>query len=262
MVQIGEAVCRIDQAVPTPIWQELLVGVEMVCLRVSPVYWGFGVPRGDGSAVIVIPGLLGTDLYLAEMRGWLGRIGYRAYSSHIGLNAECPNLLIRDRLARTIDKARRETGRRVHLVGHSLGGLLALAAASHMPKAVASATTLGSPFRGVAAHPSVMRLVQWVKSDIHARNGENVLPHCYTGQCTCDFLTALVAGKLPAGIRQTAIYTKTDGIVDWRVCKTGNPEVDVEVVATHLGLAFNPAVFEALGRTLAVKKRAVRSRCA
>src|SRR5512133_171455 len=164
-----ERVSKKDEAVKTPIWQEALVGVEFVCLRVSPVYWGLGVPRGDDSAVVVIPGLLGTDLYLSEMRAWLGRIGYRPYYSGIGLNAECPNLLIRQRLMEVIENARRETKRRVHLVGHSLGGLLARAAASQMPAAVASVTTLGAPFRGTSAHPSILRVVDWVRSDIHHR---------------------------------------------------------------------------------------------
>src|SRR5579885_58983 len=114
------------KAVRLPIWQELLVGVEMLYLRISPVYWGLSIPRGDGSAVVVIPGFLGTDFYLGELRGWLRRIGYKPYFSCIGLNAECPNLLIRHRLIETIEKAYAQTGRKVHLVGHSLGGTLAL----------------------------------------------------------------------------------------------------------------------------------------
>jgi hypothetical protein len=48
------------EAVSLPIWQELLVGFEMATLRISPVYWGFGVPEGDGSAVVVIPGFMTT----------------------------------------------------------------------------------------------------------------------------------------------------------------------------------------------------------
>src|ERR1043165_4549083 len=109
---------RKHRSVALPIWQELLAGVEMVCLRASPVYWGFGVPPGDGSAVVVIPGFMGTDLYLAELRSWLRRIGYVSYYSGIGLNAECPNLLSKHRLNETIDRAYRETGRKVHLIGH------------------------------------------------------------------------------------------------------------------------------------------------
>ncbi len=88
-------------AVPLPIWHELLVGIEMVYLRLSPVYWGFGIPRGDGSAVIVIPAFLMTDLYLTEFRAWINRIGYKAYFSGIGRNTECPNLLIQHKLNAT-----------------------------------------------------------------------------------------------------------------------------------------------------------------
>jgi triacylglycerol lipase len=51
-----------------PIWHELLAGVEIAYLRVSPVCWGYGIPRGDGSAVVVIPGFLMTDFYLGEFR--------------------------------------------------------------------------------------------------------------------------------------------------------------------------------------------------
>ncbi len=94
-----------DAAVPLPILHELLVGVEMVYLRLSPVYWGFGIPPGDGSAVVVIPAFLLTDFYLTEFRSWINRIGYTAYVSEIGRNAECPNLLIQHKLTATIEKA-------------------------------------------------------------------------------------------------------------------------------------------------------------
>jgi triacylglycerol lipase len=250
MASRRKRVSRNDEAVQTPIWQEMLVGVEFVCLRVSPIYWGFGIPPGDGSAVVVIPGLMGTDLYLSELRAWLGRIGYRPYYSGIGLNAECPNLLIRQHLTETIEKARRETKRRVHLVGHSLGGLLARAVAAQMPEAVASVTTLGAPFLGVSAHPSVLRVAEWVRANIHQRHGKHVLPECYTGACTCEFLES-IQGDIPPSVRQTAIYTKSDGIVDWRVCRTGDPAIDVEVSATHLGLTFNPVVYDSLAHRLA-----------
>jgi pimeloyl-ACP methyl ester carboxylesterase len=240
---------RDHEAVELPIWQELLAGVEMLYLRVSPAYWGFGIPRGDGSAVIVIPGFLGTDIYLTELRLWLGRIGYRPYFSGVGFNAECPNLLIRHRLEQTIEKAWRDTGRKVHLVGHSLGGVLARAAASQMPDRVASVITLGSPFRGVVIHPSVLRMAELVRVQILERHGNGVLPDCYTGACTCDFLESLDR-RLPRSVGQTAIFTKTDGIVDWRVCRTGRATVDVEVSGTHIGLVFNPIVYDVLARRL------------
>src|SRR3954452_10368426 len=84
-----------------PIWQEALFGIEILLLHASPIYYGFGAPRGDGSAVLVIPGFLSHAVYLVELYAWLQRIGYRAYYSGIGLNADCPNVLIRQRLQAT-----------------------------------------------------------------------------------------------------------------------------------------------------------------
>jgi len=112
------------EAVSLPIWLELMAGVEMLYLKVSPVYWGFGVPEGDRSGVVVVPGFMLNDLYLAEFRSWLNRIGYRSYSSGIGINAECPNILVKQHLVETVEQAYAETKKKVHVIGHSLGGLI------------------------------------------------------------------------------------------------------------------------------------------
>jgi len=50
---------------------------------------------------------------------------------------------------------------------------------------------------------------------------------------------------------ETAIYTRHDGIVDWRYCMTRNPEVDVEVPGTHVGMAFNSAAYAVVAERLA-----------
>ncbi len=242
------------QAVPLPIWMETMAGVEMLYLRVSPVYWGFGVPHGDGSAVVVVPGFLLTDLYLTEFRNWLRRIGYRPYGSGIPINAECPNILIKQHLVETVETAYRETGRKVHVIGHSLGGVLARAIASQMPERVASVITLGAPFRGVSVHPWILSAVNLVRGQIRNRNSEGVLSACYTGACTCRFLESLVV-NLPRSVRRTAVYTKSDGIVDWKVCMTGRKANDFEVSGSHIGLVFNPMVYDLVAHRLAGKQR-------
>lgn len=238
------------RSVPLPIWQELFVTVELAYLQISPVWWGYGVPRGDGSAVVVLPGFLGTDGYLDQLRNWLERIGYRAYCSGIGLNAECPNLLIRMKLNETIDRACQETGRKVHMVGHSLGGMIARAAASQKRDSIQSVITLGTPITGIVAHPTILQTAALVRQQILHRHGKGVLPDCYTARCTCAFLESLVE-DFPASVRQTAIYTRCDGVVDWQVCRTGDPKVDFEVSSTHLGLVFSPLVYSVIGRRLA-----------
>src|SRR5208283_2827073 len=231
-------------------WHEWLVGVELAFLRLSPLYWGYGVPHGDGSAVVLVPGFLGTDLYLTQFRNWLRRIGYEPFYSGIHLNADCPNLLIRRHVNESIEQACKTSGGKIHLIGHSLGGAIALAAASQMSDCVASVITLGSPIRGVAGHASVLRAADLVRKQILEKHGRGVLPACYTSRCTCDFLESL-KGKLPDSVRQTAIYTKNDGILDWHVCRTGDPEIDVEISATHIGMVFSPLVYSVVAHRLA-----------
>lgn len=240
------------QSLPLPIWLELLVGVEMFYLRISPVNCGYGIPRGNGSAVVVVPGFMGSDRYLKQFREWLSLIGYRAYSSGIGLNTDCPNLLMQQHLYETIRTAYKTTGKKIHLIGHSLGGLLARAAASQMPDIIASVITLGSPFRGIAVHPAVLRALEAVRLRILERHGENVLPRCYTAACTCNFLNSLTR-KFPRSVRQTAVYAKTDGLVDWHACITGDPAIDCEVSATHLGMVFSPLAYSLVAHRLAGK---------
>jgi len=239
-----------QEAEPSSIWHEWLVGVELAFLRLSPLYWGYGVPHGNGSAVVLVPGFLGSDLYLSHFGNWLRRIGYTSFYSGIQLNADCPNLLIRWYLNETIAQACKSTHGKIHLIGHSLGGTIALSAAAQMPDRVASVITLGAPIRGLEAHASVQHAADLVRKQILERHGREVLPACYTSRCTCDFVESL-QGNLPRSVRQTAIYTKTDGILNWRVCRTGDPKVDFEVSSTHIGMVFSPLVYSIVAQRLA-----------
>jgi pimeloyl-ACP methyl ester carboxylesterase len=238
-----------EQPASVPIWREALFGFDWLALRISPVRYGCGIPRGDGAPVVVVPGFLGTDFYLLEMHFWLGRIGYRPFLSRIGRNAECLDRLV-GRLLGTIEEARASTGRPVHLIGHSLGGMLARAAAVRRPDRIASVITLGSPFRGIRSHPLVMQATSAVRARIRSRaeQGDN-RPDCFTAACQCDTVAALQA-PLPSAVPQIAIYTKTDGIVDWRSCINDDAEADIEVSGTHVGLAWNPKVYRIIAERL------------
>jgi len=258
MAQWGKYLEEEFQASTTlPLWREAFLGVDWISLRVSPVFRGVGVPRGDGSAVVVVPGFMGSDQYLGDMNGWLRRIGYTPYLSGIGRNAECPDVLSL-RLHQTIERAYKETGGPVHLIGHSLGGVLARGAAVRWPEQVASVTTMSSPFRGVRVHPFVLQTAYLVRGRIMQRRGNGVpgvpkaeAPNCYSGFCTCDFLSAL-RREFPKDVPQIAIYTKTDGVVDWQCCiNEMNDGSDIEVPGTHVGLAFNPQVYRHIANFLA-----------
>jgi len=238
-------------------WTEALFAAEILLLHATPVYYGFGVPRGDDSAVVIIPGFLGTDLYLMELHAWLGRIGYRPYFSGIGINAECPNLLVQRHLNETIERSRAETGRRIHLIGHSLGGVIARSVAGQRPRDIASVITLAAPIRGTATSRTILHAAEAIRLRILKEHGQGVLPDCYTGRCTCSFVDSLKR-DIPDSMIETAIYTRDDGIVDWRYCMTKNPDVDFEVPGTHIGMAFNPSAYSIVADRLAMAQSSKR----
>lgn len=247
---------KVDQLTPAdlPIWRESLLGIDWVRLRSSSVYYGFGVPRGDGSAVVLVPGFLATDLYLLELFTWLYRMKYKPYFSRIGRNADCPAILMRHLLT-TVNRAFQKTGRKVHLIGHSFGGVIARSLAASHPDKIASVITMGSPLRGVRVHPFVLYMSGLVHQKIHLNKvarPKELQPHsndCFTAACSCGFACTWRSG-FPTSVDQTAIYTKSDGIVDWQMCRTEDKRVDIEVRGTHCGLAWNPDVFRIIAQRL------------
>jgi len=188
-----------------PILSEVLFAAELVLLHAAPLYYGLGIPHGDGSAVILIPAFLCPNVYLTSMHQWLARIGYTPFFSGIGFNTQCPNLLIKQQLNEALEKALTRSGRKVHLIGHSLGGIIARAIAAQRPTDIASVITLGAPFRGTVAHPSILHAARMVRRRILAKHGTEVLPDCYTGHCTCDFLSSLLARDARIGIRNRCV---------------------------------------------------------
>ena len=59
--------------------------------------------------------------------------------------------------------------------------------------------------------------------------------------------------ETPLPVPATAIYSKGDGIVDWRVCmeNEGTHSENIEVHSSHCGMGFNPAIFYILADRLA-----------
>jgi pimeloyl-ACP methyl ester carboxylesterase len=128
--------CRIELVeVQSPLWSELSAGLEWLELRGSAVYRGQGIPHGSGQPVIAVPGFLSSDIEMLELRRWLGRIGYTAFASGTGLNADCPDVII-EKLIETAEDVAARSGQQVRLVGHSLGGVLSRAAAVLRPDLV------------------------------------------------------------------------------------------------------------------------------
>jgi pimeloyl-ACP methyl ester carboxylesterase len=212
------------------LWHEAFAAFELLSLRRSDVYAGTSVTQGDGSPVVVVPGLFASDHRLSELHDWLRRIGFRPYYSNIGRNIEVPEVTL-PRLLETVERAYDETGRRVSIVGHSLGGLLARGAAMRLPDKVAQVVTLGSPIQGLAVHPLVVAVAELV-----------------SGRSSKDCLTDLQK-PLPSLVAEVNVYSKDDGVVDWRTCtRQGTPSVGVS--GTHRGLVVSREVYRSLAALL------------
>ena len=233
-----------QQTARVPIWREAKLIDEWLQLKTSPVWAGQNVPRGNGSAVVTIPGFLCSDRYTNCLTNWLQRVGYRASPSGLVRNNDCLENTLQ-RVRETIENAADETGGRVHLIGHSLGGVIARIAAIQRPELIASVMTLAAPFRGVRAHWYVLWLGQCVRQRLQREDA----PQCFTGFCPCPAINALQQ-DFPASVPNCAIYTKADGIVDWRACINDNPLYNAEVSGTHIGLVFNPQVYGLIGQWL------------
>ena len=123
---------------------ELRWQLEWAALLADPVWRGVGVPCGDGSPVLLVPGFLSGDVSLRTLRTWLQRIGYRTYQADIRWNVDCADRAM-VRLERRLTAVVQRTGRPVRVIGHSRGGLFARALVHRRPADLTEVITLGSP---------------------------------------------------------------------------------------------------------------------
>src|SRR5437763_5082559 len=102
-------------------------------------------PRGDGHPVLALPGFLATDISMAPLRRYLKQLGYDTYAWKMGRNLG-GIASRRNALKQLLSGIYDATGRKVSIVGWSLGGVYARDLALHVPEQVRSVITLGTPF--------------------------------------------------------------------------------------------------------------------
>ena len=238
------------QPILTPIGNEVGWYREWIGLHASPVYYGRGVPHGNGEPVVVVPGFLGTDLSLMELFWWLGRIGYRPYYSGLGLNLDCPNTSS-ELVLGTVRRASEETGQRVHLIGHSLGALIARSVAFEHPESVDLLISLAAPFNEVAyVHPALIEAMAAVRRGAGSHLTWNVSPACYSGHCTCRFTANIMRPRRPT-FRRRALYAERDGLVSPESCREDEPEYNVGIATSHYGIIYSSQAYRTVAELLA-----------
>lgn len=194
-------------------------------------------PAGDGHPVIVFPGLSASDGSTLPIRGYLQNLGYDISGWNQGYNFG-PRAGILQTAKRQVMDTCEVTGKKVSLVGWSLGGIYARELAKELPDCVRSVVTMGTPFSGSHTSTNAWRLFELTSGkDITRELQQFDLP---------------VAPPVPT----TSIYSRTDGVVAWPASiqkpSKSNPRTEnVEVIASHIGLGLNPTAWWALADRLA-----------
>jgi pimeloyl-ACP methyl ester carboxylesterase len=192
-------------------------------------------PKGDGHPVLTLPGFLASDLSMAPMRRYLKELGYDTQAWRMGRNfggVASKRAALRDLLTGIHE----QTGRKVSLVGWSLGGIYARDLALQLPDMVRAVITLGSPFANDIRATNATRLYEALSGETVDDNPE---------------IRKAIAGDLP--VPATSLYSRTDGIVNWRtsLLRPSETAENIEVhFASHVGLGVNPAALWAVADRL------------
>ena len=201
---------------------------------VAAAPWLRKLPKGDGHRVLVMPGLAANDLTTLPMRTFLKDRGYVPVPWALGLNLG-PRAGVLDAIRERVRALHAIDGRKVSLLGWSLGGVYAREIAKEMPELVRCVITLGSPFSG----PPQATNAWWLFERV-------------SGHPQPDAATQ-AAMRLAPPVPTTSIYSRTDGIVAWQ-CSLNPPgplAENIEVHASHIGLGLNPLAMMAIVDRLA-----------
>lgn len=151
-----------------------------------------------------------------------------------------------ERLERRI---RGQRAHRVHLVGHSLGGLVALRALERLPSGIGGRVVcLGSPLNGSAV---ARRLTRQGSSLQLLGSSAGVLCHGLPARPVAADV-GIIAGTRALGLgRLMGVFEgPNDGTVSVAETRWAGAAAHCEVDVSHTGLAFSPSVAELTSRFL------------
>ena len=200
-------------------------------------------PKGDGRPVLVLPGLVASDLSTRPLRNFLSNHGYKVSGWGQGRNYGLRDGIAEGMIANVRELAQR-SGRKVSLVGWSLGGVYARQLAKIRPDEVETVITLGSPFAADPRSTNAWRVYEFTSGKrADDRSG-------YFGHELAE----------PPPVPTTAIFSRTDGVCAWRGCVERPSAIteNIEVQGSHCGLGHHPAAVYAVADRLAQPEGAWR----
>ena len=195
------------------------------------------LPKGDGHPVLVLPGFTTGDGSTEPLRRLLRDLDYRAYGWGLGVNVG-PTQRILEGIFERLDRAHDRRGEQVSIIGWSLGGIYARELARARPDLVRQVITLGSPIQMIENDASSASRIWDSLSKYHAEGFRS---------------PAREADRPRLMVPTTSIYSRTDGVVNWKACLTRRTDrsENIRVYGSHCGLGFNTAAIYAIADRLA-----------
>jgi pimeloyl-ACP methyl ester carboxylesterase len=194
------------------------------------------LPRGDGHPVVVFPGLGVSGAATSVLRVRLLHLGYEVYDWEQGINTG-PGANFSEwirLLEEHLQRIYAQHGRRISLIGWSLGGIYARELGKRHPRLIRQVVTLATPFGDNPEAINAMNIFAPL-------NGE--VPD----------LAAADRVEAESSVPSTSIYSQTDGIVAWQACvgpeSKRHRNIEVNGVS-HMGMTTHPDVLQVLAQLL------------
>jgi triacylglycerol lipase len=243
---------------PPPVWRESRFAFEVASLVRHPVYRGDGVADAGDQPVLLIPGFLAGDGSLGLMTRWLRRTGHHTRKAGMRANVDCSEATV-ERLIDRVESMVEIHGQKVAIVGQSRGGCIARVMAVRRPDLVSGIVTLGAPIVDPFAIHPVVRLHVYAVGALGTLGAKGLFSNsCRAGNC-CDRFWDDLEGPFPKGVGFLSVYSKTDGVVNWRAC-LDPAAAHLEIDASHVGMAVNARAYEAIAKALEAYRGAERPR--
>ena len=202
-------------------------------------------PQGDGHPVLLLPGFLADEKSLIALKLFLMRKGYDVRTWGLGRNVGFQSKYVKV-LPQKIRHLHHKTGRKVSLVGWSLGGVFALLGAQEATECVRSVITLGSPVsmdREGSQTPSIVKALYRLVAHPHGSAAHAMQPRAKDLR---------EHKRLP--IPTTCLYSLSDGVVPPQEATIDGDlalHENIRVPGSHVGLGFNGVVLAIVADRLA-----------
>ncbi len=212
-----------------PVWAEFRSIRELRRLKGSTWWQGYGMPEGHSRPVLLIAGFLAGPRTVDALEHVLVMAGWRATQAEVGRNAG-PAYHGVEQSEKALKQLYRATRQKVRVIGHSRGGQYGRVLAVRYPEMVEQVITLGSPLCVKYPKYAVVKLPAEALDRLWRTGLFGAIDKDAEQDVDDDRFV-----PFPPGIDFVSIYSKSDGIVDWRTSLDPDAHL-IEINASHAGL--------------------------